>query len=120
MSNAFIRSCVVALVLSASFGRPVLSENSVSSGPSDLECLTVSIHMGASADRHLQETWGLGTLYFLGRLDAKNVSVNAQVLKARILQMTPNRFGEVEGKCAAILSSRGGVLSQIGDELQHH
>lgn len=87
--------------------------------PNSLTCLIVAVDLSTSTDPHVRQVWGMGTLYFLGRVDAVGEhTITAQSIREALLHTTSKALNEAKYECAALLGERGRALSEIGRDLE--
>ncbi len=84
----------------------------------DAKCLAVALNMASAQDADEQSVGILSTMYWLGRLDGRNPSLDLQKqLSDAADAMTQDDLKTEATRCTATLRARGEELSKLGPGL---
>lgn len=83
----------------------------------DARCLLVLGQLGASQDETAQRAGQLGSQYYFGRLDGREVSDLEALLNEAAATMKPEDLDSTLQRCGAVLQERDLALQAIGERM---
>jgi hypothetical protein len=84
----------------------------------DLRCLIIGFKFAGSPTESLKQAGLIETLYYLGRIDARNPNIDLENQVANVLaKMTESDVKAESRRCGAVLSQRGEALQQLGKNI---
>jgi hypothetical protein len=109
-----------ALLAASAIGSlPVYAQDSDT--VADIRCVAVGIRDAELPNSTQKSTGTLLVLYYLGRLDGRNPTLDLEKLLAeQIAKMTDADYATESRRCGQILSTKGAQITHLGDDLRSH
>jgi hypothetical protein len=87
----------------------------------DVRCVAVGIRDAELPNSTQKATGTLLVLYFLGRLDGRNPTLDLEKLLAeQIAKMTEADYATESRRCGQILATKGAQITHLGEDLRSH
>jgi hypothetical protein len=116
-----IRNCCLPVLLGAAamVWRPVLAQDS--DNVADVRCVAVGMREAELPNSTQKSTGTLLVLYYVGRLDGRNPTLDLEKLLAeQIAKMTDADYAAESRRCSQTLSTKGAQISHLGEDLRGH
>ncbi len=113
-----IKNCTLPLLLGAMAVLPVRVEAQTPETTADVRCVLVGIRAAELPDSPQKSTGLLMALYYIGRLDGRDPTLDLQAsLGAQLSKMTAADFAAEATRCGAGLTTKGAQIGRIGQDL---
>jgi hypothetical protein len=84
----------------------------------DVRCVIIGVKIAASADSAQQSAGVMAALYYIGRIDGREPTLNIEtVLAKEVVNMTPTEFSSEAIRCGKHLTERGQEITKLGRDL---
>jgi hypothetical protein len=84
----------------------------------DVRCVAVGIRSAALPDSHQKSAGLLMALYFIGRLDGRDPTLDLEArLTEQLAKMTAADFTTEAARCGSTLSTKGAQITRVGQDL---
>jgi hypothetical protein len=116
--SAAFAACVLGIQFS------IIQTSSAGTGPSaatvaDVQCLVIGMRFASSLDQRQKLSGTMLTIYFLGRIDGRNPTVNLEgLLVQQVKKMNDSAPKSAATRCGAELSTKGVEITRIGRALE--
>jgi len=86
----------------------------------DIRCVAVGIRAAVMPDSHQKSTGTLLVLYYLGRLDGREPTLDIEkLLTEQIRHMTDADYANEGARCQKDLTTKGAQITHLGEALQN-
>ncbi|HTC44446.1 MAG TPA: hypothetical protein VK696_05295 [Steroidobacteraceae bacterium] len=87
----------------------------------DVRCVAVGIRAAELPNSTQKSTGTLLVLYYLGRLDGRNPTLDLEKLLAeQVAKMTDADYATESQRCSQSLSLKGAQITRLGEDLRSH
>ena len=87
----------------------------------DIRCVAVGIRSAELPDSHQKSTGTLLVLYYIGRLDGRNPTLDIEKLVTdQIARMNDADYSAESLRCSRDLTAKGVQITRLGDDLRKH
>ncbi len=84
----------------------------------DIRCVAVGIRSAALPDSHQKSAGLLMALYFIGKLDGRDPTIDLKArLSEQLAKMTATDFTTEAARCGNTLSTKGAQITRVGQDL---
>jgi hypothetical protein len=109
----------VLLAATAMVSGPALAQDS--DNVADVRCVAVGIRDAELPNSTQKSTGTLLVLYYVGRLDGRNPTLDLEKLLAdQIVKMTDADYATESRRCSQTLATKGAQITHLGDALRSH
>jgi hypothetical protein len=109
----------VLLAAAAIASLPVRAQDS--DNVADVRCVAVGIRAAELPNSTQKSTGTLLVLYYLGRLDGRNPTLDLEkLLTEQIAKMTHADYATESRRCGQGLSTKGAQITHLGEDLRSH
>jgi hypothetical protein len=87
----------------------------------DIRCVAVGVRSAEKPDSQQKSTGTLLVLYYIGRLDGRNPTLDVEkLLSEQIGKMTDADYAAEGIRCSRDLTKKGAQITRIGEDMQKH
>ncbi len=87
----------------------------------DVRCVAVGVRSAEKPDSHLKSTGTLLVLYYIGRLDGRNPTLDIEkLLTEQVAKMTDADYATEAARCSKDLTQKGAQITRLGEDMQKH